>query len=91
MKAVTRLVTLGLIASGAYAARRAQQNAAAKRQRELQELDELDFADVDESGDVNEHGVIISDAELVPPEDYHPSQERRETAWEMPGRGAGPR
>jgi hypothetical protein len=88
MKAVTRLVTVGLIAGGALAARRAQQHAAAKRQREI---NELDFADLDESGDVNEHGVIISDAELVPPDDYHPSQEQHATAWEMPGRGAGPR
>lgn len=95
MRVFTTLLAAGMVAGGAYAARRARQRAAAKRQRELDELDQLDFADLDEpvaaTEQETEQELDVTDAELVPPADYHPSQEQQVTAWEMPGRGAGPR
>ncbi len=86
MKAMTGLLAVGAAAITAYGIRRAQLRAAAKHQ---QELDDRYFADLDEPVVVTE--VVVTDAELVPPEDYHPAQEEQATAWEMPGRGAGPR
>jgi hypothetical protein len=89
MKAMTGLLAFGAAAAATYAARRAKHHAHAKHQ---QEMNELDLADLDEPVVVTEQEVIVTDAELVPPEDYHPAQEQQQAAaWEMPGRGAGPR
>ena len=88
MKAMTGLLAVGAAAITAYGVRRAQRRAAAKHQ---QEFNEIDFADVDEPVVVTEAEVIVTDAELVPPEDYHPAQEEQATVWQMPGRGAPPR
>jgi hypothetical protein len=89
---MTGLLAFGALAAGTYAARRATQHAHEKHQ---QELNELDFADLDEPVVVTERELDVTDvteAELVPPEDYHPAQqEQQASAWEMPGRGAGPR
>lgn len=85
---MTGLIAAGTVVAAAFAARQARHHAAARRQ---QEINEIDFADFDEPVVVTEQEVSVTDAELVPPEDYHPSQEPQTTAWEMPGRGAGPR
>ena len=83
----------GVLAAGAAiatvaAVRRAQHRLAARHQ---QEINEIDFADLDEPVVVIEQEVDITDAELLPPEDYHPIHEEQEAVWQMPGRGAGPR
>ena len=88
MKVMTALLAVGAAAATVYAARRAQHHLDAKHQ---QEINELDFADLDEPVVVTERELDVSDAELVPPEDYHPVPEEHASAWEMPGRGAGPR
>src|SRR5262245_61305347 len=68
MKVMTGLLAVGAAAITAYGVRRAQRRAAAKHQ---QEFNEIDFADLDEPVVVTEAEVVVTDAELVPPEDYH--------------------
>lgn len=85
---MTKLLAIGMVAAAAQATKRARHRIAEKRQ---QEMNELDFADLDEPVVVSEQEIEVTDAELVPEPQPPPMPPPEDTAWEMPGRGAGPR
>lgn len=104
MKTMTKLIGLGAIAGGAFAASRIAKRIAARR--EQQSIDDaFDFGDIDEPVVVTEEVVVVTEAgpyeidmELVPVEEAQnenqaqPQQQQQDaSSFDMPGRGAGPR
>lgn len=103
MKTMTKLIGLGAIAGGAFAASRIAKRIAARREQQSIN-DAFDFGDIDEPVVVTEEVVVVTEAgpyeidmELVPADEAQNEnqaqqpQQQDASSFEMPGRGAGPR